>query len=259
MSRAVALSAVKAGITRLREKGGASPESLFDLLNGYVTAERSIKIRPGSELDHELPDGTKGLVLFRGKFVVFADHPVDPGSDDYLVEVVKYPDSNVVAALDDIRFAAPFLGYLYVVVRWDDALIVHYWLQVAEVWQPDHVYSLNAMVTPTVPDGLYYRATRLNPPGELWVAGAEHDVGDVVEPTTYNGFEYVCVDAAGDDPHSGAVEPTWITEEGAFVYEDVDATPAGGGGGTPGGPTLPPEIPGRYGNGPNGKTSQSQL
>lgn len=259
MTRLVALSAVKAGITRLREKGGASPESLFELLNGFVTAERSIKIRPGSELDHDLPDGTKGLVLFRGKFVVFADHVLDPGSDEYVVEVITYPDPSVVATLEDIRFAVPFLGYLYVVARWSDGLIVHYYLQVAEAWQPDHAYSLNAMVTPTVPAGIFYRATRLTAPGEVWTAGAAHDVDDVVEPTTFNGYEYVCVDAAGDDPHSGTVEPAWIAQDGAFVYEDVDATPPGGGAPPGGGGSLPPEIPGRYGGGPNGKFAQSNL
>ena len=46
----VTLSAVQAGITRLRTKGGASPESLYDLINGYVTAARTIAPRPGSAL-----------------------------------------------------------------------------------------------------------------------------------------------------------------------------------------------------------------
>ena len=257
MTRALALSAVKAGITRLREKGGASPESLFDLLNGYVTAERSIKIRPGSEIDHQLPEGTKGLVLFRGKFVVFADHVLDPGSDDYKVEVLTHPDVGSDATLVDILFAAPFLGFLYVVAKWSDGRIVHYYAQSAEEWQPDHVYALSSMVTPTDPNGLYYRAQRLNPAGDLWEASIEKALNDVVEPTTYNGFEYVAIDVTGDEPRTGTVEPTWIAEEGALVYEFANE-----GGGTPpappgGTPPLPPEIPGRYGGGTtNTKTSQ---
>ncbi|WP_256202355.1 hypothetical protein [Stenotrophomonas pictorum] len=58
--RQIAMSAVKAGITRLRDKGGASSDSLYDLLNGYVTAARTIKCRPGTRIDAELPEGTKG-------------------------------------------------------------------------------------------------------------------------------------------------------------------------------------------------------
>ena len=40
------LTAVKAGITRLRTKAGAARESLYDLLNGYVDASRKMKSRP---------------------------------------------------------------------------------------------------------------------------------------------------------------------------------------------------------------------
>lgn len=252
--RAVALSAVKAGITRLRQKGGASPESLYDLLNGYVTAARSIQIRPGSAIEHQLPEGTKGLVLFRGKFVVFADHLLDPGDPGYEVQILTHPEANSSATLVDIRVAVPFLRYLYVVALWSDGRKPHYWLQAAEPWQPDHVYLEGAVVQPSVPDGFTYRATRLKPAAALWEANVEREVGDVVEPTTPNGYDYTVIDVLGAKPRSGATEPDWNEGAGAITYEDADNTaaqpPAPEGGG--GAPTLPPDVTDRYGNRFNG-------
>ena len=48
--RQFALTTAKGGINRLRDKGNASKDSLYDLLNGYVTQTNSIKPRPGTRL-----------------------------------------------------------------------------------------------------------------------------------------------------------------------------------------------------------------
>lgn len=249
MTRPVSLSAIKAGMTRLREKGGASPESLYLLLNGYVTASRTCKMRPGSDIDTDGLAGTLGLVLFRGKFVVFASEFVDLDDPDYELEILKHPVSGSAATLVDIRFAAPFLGYLYVVALWSDGLIVHYWLQAAEAWQANHVYIEGQVVLPSTPTGYAYKATRISAREQLWAPNVARAVGDRVEPTVSNSFLYQVVDTLGDNPRSGATEPDWIAADGALVYEDASGPGGGTGSGSGGGtPTsqLPPEVEDRY-------------
>lgn len=45
---AIPLTTIGGGINRLRTKGGADRNSLYDLLNGYVTQANTVKVRPGS-------------------------------------------------------------------------------------------------------------------------------------------------------------------------------------------------------------------
>ena len=56
--RVQALSTANAGMTRLRHKGNASPATLYDLLNGYITLSGTIRPRPGTVIDTNLPTGT---------------------------------------------------------------------------------------------------------------------------------------------------------------------------------------------------------
>ena len=51
-----------------------------------------------------------------------------------------------------------------------------------------------------------------------WAATTAYTAGDVVVPTTRNGFEYVATNA----DTSGSTEPTWPTEEGATITETGD-------------------------------------
>lgn len=248
--RSVALSAVKAGITRLREKGGASAETLYDLVNGRVTAARSIRSRPCAIHAHALPPGTKGLMVFRGKFVVFAAEPLVSSDPNVTVEILRHPDPDSGATLVDVHFAMPFLGYPYVVAEWSDgARIEHYWLEAAEVWQPNRVYLEGQVVMPTTPNGYGYRATRLGPPAPLWEPGVARAIGDVVEPTEPSGYQHTVIETMGANPRSGDIEPDWSTTEGGITYEDADnaQTPSGGTGGD-GSTSLPPEVEDRYGN-----------
>ena len=48
VTRIVYLNALKAGISRLRTKGGPDPETLYDLVNGYVTQAGTVESRPGT-------------------------------------------------------------------------------------------------------------------------------------------------------------------------------------------------------------------
>lgn len=50
-----------------------------------------------------------------------------------------------------------------------------------------------------------------------WAANTAKSLGDVVKPTTQNGYEYVCITAGTTNDTEG--EPTWPTTIGATVTE----------------------------------------
>lgn len=244
MTQVAAINSLKSGISRLRTKGGASNDGLYDLLNGYVTLSGTIVSRPGTTTHATLPEGTRGLCAFKGGFVVFSHEPkVCP--DGYTCEVLWNPDTPSLA-IQKIHFAKPHLGYLYVVAEFVDGSVFHYWLEgYGKEWEADHVYQLNEVIAPG--NGLAYRATRLNPASPVWEPDATRTIGDKREPTVFNGYVYEVIDTTGANPHSGDTEPTWVAEDGAVVYEEVDnatTTPTTNDPDT----SLPPEIPDKYGN-----------
>lgn len=244
-ARDITLNAATAGISRLRSKGGARPETLYDLVNGFVDASGAISSRPGTVIDYQLPAGTIGMCAFDGGLVVFSNQVVADMPDGVLCEVLTHPQ-NPDSPLVRIHFAGPFLGSLYVTAEFADGLVFDFWLTSAATWEPVHVYRLGESVQPTEPNGYSYRANRLGDPGPAWAPGVERTVGDVVEPTTPNGFEYVVIEAYGMPPRSGNTEPAWPTAAGASVTEEADLTPkppAGGGGG---GSRPPPDVDDRY-------------
>lgn len=247
--RSQALTAVKAGITRLRDKGGASADSLFDLLNGYVTAARTIACRPGSRIHVDLPPGTKGLVWFQGVFVAFS-HLVTVSPDPAVeIEVIRHPTIDAMP-IKDIHFALPFLGYLYVVAEFEDGLVRHYWLEKGEVWQPNHVYVPGTLVRPTNGNGMAYRVESNRAGLAPWSPNVARAMGDVVVPTVDNGYSYVVTELTGDSPRSGTIEPTWPTNTGETVVEDVNGQgtvdPIED---TTTNTTVPPSVKDRYGSG----------
>lgn len=255
--RQFALTTAKGGINRLRTKGNASKDSLYDLVNGYVTQTSSIRPRPGTTLAYRLPEGTKGLAAFQDKLHVFSSDVVTSLDPMIVINVLRHPVSGSSDALKKIHFAAPFLGYLYVVAEWLSGEVYHYWLQENGAWQANHVYKEGEVVQPTIPNGYAYQATRLTPAAPVWTALAPRTIGDRVEPTVPDGFQYEVVDTVGVNPASGATEPAWIDEDGALTYEDV----TGGGGSTTTPPTTPPTVPpdveDRYGTGTRASTSGS--
>jgi len=244
MARQVQLNAVKGGINRLRTKGGPSPNDLFDGLNCYIDASAAPTSRPGTVIDFELPAGTKGLAAANGGLVVFSHQIVSPMPDGVSLEVLSHP-TNPALPIRDIHFAGPFLGdatgaILYVVAEFDDGSVFHYWLQHGSTWEANTAYGLGDIVVPTSPNGLVYRAERLNPAKPVWQPNVTRTVGEIVEATTFDGNQYEVVETIGDNPRSGATEPVWNTADGALTYEDVDITPSSGGGT---GATTPPDTP----------------
>lgn len=216
------LTTVKGGITRLRTKGAALKDTLFDLLNGYITAARTVKVRPGTFLTETLPSGTIGLVAFEGDLHVFASNLVSNIPSGYVLDVLRSPDGDF--AISKIHFAEPFMGALYVAAEFSDGNIYHFWVQSASVWQADHEYNLGELIVPTTADGFVYEATRLGNPYPSWTPAAPRAVDDIVEPTVYSGYYFKVITVIGDEPRSGDVEPVWPTDAGATIIEDTDGT-----------------------------------
>lgn len=250
MTRQVPLTVVKGGIDRLRPKGGARQDALYDLVNGYVTAEQTVVARPGTTRLADLAvsaEGTHGLVAFDDAYHVFAHSFVDlvdyPG---FVLDILLHP-LDPAAELVTIHFAQPFLGALYVVAEFDDGQIYHYWLQEADAWQANHEYSANVFVVPTVPNGYVYIGTRLSQPYPVWTPGAPRTEGNgssiepsIIEPTVYNEYYFTAIATQGDNPSSGTVEPVWPTATGATIVENSDGFPSSSSGSAT--PATPPSA-----------------
>lgn len=138
---------------------------------------------------------------------------------------------SVPIPVKQIHFAAPFMGFLYVVAEFDinDSAILaefgdtyHFWLQSSGSWAADTVYLPSDLVTPTPPNGLAYQATRLVPPNSLWAPNNQITLNQIVEPTTPNGYMFKAIAVEGVTPHTGTVEPSWPKTVGAVVQEFGD-------------------------------------
>ena len=95
---AQALTTISGGINRLKTKGGADKNSLFDLLNGYVTQSNTVKVRPGTWRNADIANysgagNTKGLMSYQSALHVFSASVVDvpPG---YELHVLNYPSAQ---------------------------------------------------------------------------------------------------------------------------------------------------------------------
>lgn len=233
--RTQVLNTLKAGINRLRVKGGADPGSLYDLLNGYVTIDGGAQSRPGTVEDATLPAGTVGLCAFDGGMVVFSGQPVTGMPAGYTCLVLPHP-TDQTQKIVAIHFSAPFLGKLFVVAEFANGDIFYYWLAGANAWQVSHNYNITDTVQPTVPNGLVFKISNDQWP-QAWQPSKTYTVGDVVVPSVLNGWKYTLTEADGTNPSSGSTEPAWPTSDGATVSEEHDATT---------GTTLPPQLPPSY-------------
>lgn len=258
------LNAVKGGINRLRVKGGPSPNDLYDAVNCHIDASGCPTSRDGTVIDYVLPAGTKGMTAANGGLVVFCHEVVGPMPAGVSLEVISNPN-NPIDPIREIHYAGPFLAdasgaILYVVAEFDSGDVFHYWLQHGSTWQANRAYGLGDLVVPSTPNGLVYRAERMNPANPVWQPNVTRTVGEKVEATTFDGNTYEVVATIGANPRSGATEPAWNTADGALTYEDVDLTPqsnAGTGTTTP--PATPPsDVTDRYDN-PGGNRPNQQV
>src|ERR1700748_2212964 len=103
--RTQSLTASEAGMTRLRDKGGASQITLYELTNGYVAASGAPTQRPGTTwkfnwADPRLSKGgnagkLKGLVYFNNTFYRFTASPgLTSGNASYVIVVLVHPNSG---------------------------------------------------------------------------------------------------------------------------------------------------------------------
>lgn len=215
------LSQIKTGITRLRTKGGASGESLYDLANAYVTASRTVAPRPGTR--EHLQPGTDniGLALLNGVFQVFGKPGATVNDSSVKLNILPHPDPESSADLKRIWKAEALMGGLYVVAEWTDGVVQHYWIQGGETWQANHTYLPGQVVVSDA--GVPFLPSRMTPAGTTWAPNTELQVGDVVEPTVFNGYAYEVVEAYGTPARTGTTEPSWIAEDGATVTDEADA------------------------------------
>lgn len=223
------LTVLKGGINRLRTRGGARADNLYDLLNGYLTEDGTVHVRPGSLRVASLDASTKGLTYFSGSRHTFAAATVAVPAG-YTLHVLVHPDQDpgeAVIPLKRIHFAEPFLGFLYVVAEFTDDTVWHYWLRGSGTWTAETVYQIGDVIFPTVANGLAYMATRVGAANPLWTANTPRQLGDIVEPTAdnANGYYYTVVDTSGANPTSGSVEPNWPAASGAQIVESTDITP----------------------------------
>lgn len=227
----IALTTAGGGISRLRVKGAALRNQLYDLVNGYVTAAKTVVVRPGTYRRALLSGSTVGLVAFGGKRHVFS-HVVVSVPSGYALHVLAHPAGTDVAnpiPIKTIHFVTPFMGYLYVVAEFDLTGVTttlgatwHFWLQGGAVWAASKDYKIGDIVSPSTPNGLVYQARRLGNANPGWTAATLTSVGAVVEPTTPNGFYFTATETDGANPVTGATEPVWPTTSGATVFEDSE-------------------------------------
>ena len=135
---------------------------------------------------------------------------------------------NAPIALKEIHFAAPFLGFLYVVAEFEPdssglGSVFHYWVQVNEdtsTWAANTDHQIGDIVVPSSGyDGLFYIASRATQPNPVWTPTTLEAVGNIVEPSVPNGFKFTCISTEGNNPVTGSSEPTWPTADGATVSE----------------------------------------
>lgn len=161
--------------------------------------------------------------------------------------------------LKEIHFAAPFMGFLYVVAEFTNdggsglGTVFHYWLQTSGTWKAATVYKVGQIVSPTVSNGFNYQAVRVSAPNPVWVASTQHVLNDIIEPTVPNGFFYTETAVAGANPQTGLTEPVWPASEGSTISEDAEllntgvvTTPAPQP--SPTSPGAGSVAPGKYGN-----------
>lgn len=243
---------LKQGINRLRVKGGANPSSLYDLVNGYINVDGSVKQREGTILAQTLNGNTKGLMADNGIFNVFSinQQAVPAG---YLDNILIDPN-DATQTIKTIWFAKPFMGFPYVVAEFANGDVFHYWLQNGGTWAADTVYDTGTLILPTQPTGLAYLAQRVSAVNPIWQPETSIALNAIVEPTEYTGYQYKAVAVAGSTPTTGASEPVWPIVSAGTIQEfgdfDTSATDAGTTQGTKPSTTQPlsTTITDRYGD-----------
>ena len=229
--RPYSLTVLQGGIDRLRVKGGAAANRLYDLQNAYITNAGSIAPREGTIRAATLDTNTVGLASLNGVLNVFSNTFTTSTATvpaGYQLNVLAHPTLSTEAPVK-IWFAKPFMGFLYVVPQFANGDIFHYWLQSNGVWASNTVYSTGNIVTPPTANGLAYQAVRDFPPNPTWTAETNITLGQVIEPNQYTGFAYKAVTLAGQQQgliyhFDGTAGSTTFTDSGGYNIPAVIGT-----------------------------------
>jgi hypothetical protein len=229
--RAYPITTLKGGINRLRVKGGASADSLYDLQNAWIDNAGSVQPREGTLRTATLDSSTVGLAAANGKFNIFSSSfSTATLPTNYILNVLSNPN-NTTASPTIIWYAKPFMGFLYVVAQFSDNSIFHYWLQNSGTWTSSTDYTSASIVLPPTLNGIAYQGVRDFPQQSLWTPETIITSGSYVEPNTATGFAYQAVATTGSPVHTGAVEPVWPTVAGGIIQEfgdfDLSSSDAG--------------------------------
>jgi hypothetical protein len=219
------------GINRLRVKGGAAANQLYDLQNAWITNAGAVGPREGTIRTATLDSSTVGLAAANGQFNIFSSaFSTATLPAGYVLNVLSDPN-NTSASPVKIWFAKPFMGFPYVVAQFSNGDIFHYWLQNSGVWTSGTDYTSASIVLPPVANGLAYQGVRDFPLQPLWTPETIITSGSYVEPNTSTGFTYQAIATTGTPVHTGATEPVWPTLAGGIVQEfgdfDLSASDAG--------------------------------
>lgn len=160
----------------------SKPNILRVLQNAYITTGKEIRKRPCLSLVATLEAGTVGLKSFNGKLNTFYGHGAAITHANPLFRANRTPHITTGAAPTKVHFCDQYNALMYVAVEHGDGTFRHHYL---------------------------------DDPG-AWVALTNYTAGDVVRPTTANGFRYVVTIDAGS---AGAGEPVWPTTIGATVVD----------------------------------------
>lgn len=99
------LTTIKGGINRLRTKGGARADDLYDFVNGYRLDSGRTRVRPGTSRNAKLDSNTRGLVSFGGQLNTFC-HKMVYVPDGYALNLLVRPDLIENLTTGTIRMSA---------------------------------------------------------------------------------------------------------------------------------------------------------
>jgi hypothetical protein len=229
--RAYPITVLAGGINRLRVKGGAAANSLYDLQNAWITNAGAVVPREGTIRAATLDSSTVGLAAANGQFNIFSSaFSTATLPANYVLNVLSNP-VNSSSSPTTIWYAKPFMGFPYVVASFSDGTVHHYWLQNNGTWTSSTDYTSASIVLPPVLNGLAYQGVRDFPPNPAWTPETIITSASYVEPNTATGFCYQAIATTGTPVHTGAVEPVWPTTAGAIIQEfgdfDVSTSDAG--------------------------------
>src|ERR1700688_360317 len=180
--RTAPLTTIQAGISRLRLKGGARADSLYDLVNARVTIDGSVVPRPGTTRFALLPSATHGLCAFNGSIYVFSTS-VQTLPAPFVHLVVAHP-SDQTQTTANTHFAQPFLAFISEAIERSSGNIFHYWMRSSGTWTADTVYQIGDIVTPSTPNGLAYQAVRSTSANPPWTPNTPHGTNTQSVPAT---------------------------------------------------------------------------